>query len=175
MQDKSVAAHQRPVDEKIPVSAGRIYSLQVGLTGGLLGGSAMALLGMIQSALSGHSIFYPANLTAAVLLPELQAASPSQLAEFRADALLVGLLVHFAISAGLGVLFTLLLPAVPGSPLLWGAVISPVLWIIGFSTLQILNPVMYRNVEPVGFALGHILFGLILGWWVMQREGGGHA
>jgi hypothetical protein len=134
--------------------------------GGLLGGAAVALVGLAYGILSGNT-WLPINAVAATVLRDLQTQTAGQLAQFNLAALLVGTILHATMSASLGMLFALILPGLPGRPLYWGPVIGPLLWAAAIvAALPIMNPVMAANVEWISFGLGHVLYGLILGWWI---------
>ncbi|MGH2621759.1 MAG: hypothetical protein ACRDHG_14490, partial [Anaerolineales bacterium] len=67
----------------------------------------------------------------------------------------------------LGVLFSFLLPALPGRPLFWGPVIGPLLWVgASVAALPVINPAMSANLEIISFAIANVLYGLLLGWWI---------
>jgi hypothetical protein len=143
-----------------------VYPYQAGIIGGLLGGGAVAAVGMVYGLISGR-VWLPVNAVAATVLRGLQQRSLEELSRFDLTALVVGVALHGTISIGLGMVFALILPALPGRPLFWGPVIGPLLWVGAMvAVLPILNPVMAANVEWISFGLGNVLFGLILGWWM---------
>lgn len=144
-----------------------VYPYSAGLMGGLLGGAVMALVGVGYGLVSGIGVWRPINLVAAALLRGMQTDSLEYMSSFHLDALIVGLVIHLSMSIGMGVIFSYILPALPGRPLFWGWVIGPLLWLgAAVAALPLLNPVMYQNVDRVSFGLANILYGLILGWWV---------
>ena len=143
-----------------------VYPYSAGIVGGLLGGAAVALVGLIYGLISGNT-WLPVNAVAATLLRDFQNKSPQELSQFNATALVAGLAIHVVMSIGLGQLFSFILPGLPGRPLYWGPVIGPLLWVgATIAVLPILNPVMAANVEWVSFGLANVLYGLILGWWI---------
>ena len=89
----------------------QVYPLWAGVSGGALGGAAMALAAMIYGAVWRGSPWLPINVVAATFLRDLQSAEPAQLAQFNLDALIVGGLMHAGLAVGLGLLFVLLLPS----------------------------------------------------------------
>lgn len=143
-----------------------VYPYSAGIIGGLLGGAAVALVGLAYGLISGHT-WLPVNAVAATVLRDLQAQTPAQLSAFNLTALVVGVGLHAAISIGLGMVFALILPTLPGRPLYWGPVIGPLL-LVGatVAVLPLLNPVMAANVEWISFGIGNVLYGLVLGWWI---------
>ncbi len=143
-----------------------VYPYSAGIIGGLLGGAAVALVGLIYGLLSGN-VWLPVNAVAATVFRNMQLQTAQQLSQFDVAAAVVGLALHAAVSVGLGMVFTLILPGLPGRPLYWGPVIGPLL-LVGatVAVLPIINPVMAASVEWVSFGIANILYGLILGWWV---------
>lgn len=143
-----------------------VYPYQAGIVGGLLGGAAVAVTGLAYGLATGN-VWLPVNVVAATLLRDMQTRTLEQLSQFDLTALLVGLVLHGAMSVGFAMLFSFILPALPGRPLYWGPVIGPLLWVgATVAVLPILNPVMAANVEWISFGLANVLYGLILGWWI---------
>lgn len=141
-----------------------IIPYRAGMIGGLAGGSAMVLVAIAYGLLSGRGIWFPVNLIGATLVRELQRASPEALMSFHAGAFFAGLLLHAFLSITLGVLYALILPTLPGSPLLWAVIVGPLPWLAAtWIILPIFNPVMVRYVDWPSFALAHLAYGLIMG------------
>lgn len=141
-----------------------IIPYRAGVIGGLAGGGAMVPIALAYGLLSGHGIWFPVNLIGATWIRELQQAPPEALMQFHGGALFTGLLLHGLLSITLGILYALILPALPGSPLLWAVIIGPLLWLAAtFVILPIFNPVMARYVDWPSFALAHLAYGLIMG------------
>jgi hypothetical protein len=152
-----------------PVAADNIYPYRVGITGGLVAGAVMALAMALWGLLSGNGIWYPVNLIAATFLPELQTAPPEALAQFHLGGAVVGTLIHFTISAVLGLLFAILLPTLPGSTVLWALIVGPLLWVgAQYAILPAVNPRMDELVHQTTFVLAHLAYSLVLGWWVAR-------
>ena len=129
----------------------------------------MAAVAMVTVPFIGRGLWFPINLVAAAILRNLQTASPEALGQFMPLAFLVGLIVHLLLSTLIGVLFALLLPTLPGPAFLWSLITGPVLWaIVQFVVLPLINPVMSRYVHPLSFVIAHILYSLVLGWWVVR-------
>ena len=146
-----------------------VYPLRAGAIGGALGGVAMALTAVIYGALWRGSPWLPINVVAATFLRDLQSASPEQLAAFNANALILGALMHVALSLGLGVLFVLLLPTLPGTPVFWAITIGPLLWVVAtVITLPLINPLGERIIDWPSFIVAHLAYGLVLGFHVVR-------
>ena len=146
-----------------------VYPYSAGVFGGLVGGVGMIPFGLAYGLLSGHGIWYPVNIIAATIIRTWQQASPAELAQFSVPGLVFGLLIHLAMSMALGLTLGVLLPGLPGTPLLWAFVIGPILWVGAvFAGLPLFNPVMARLVDWPSFALANIAYSLILGIWIAR-------
>ncbi len=146
-----------------------IYPYSAGIKGGLLGGLAMVPIALAYGVVSGRGIWYPVNLIAATFLPAWQHASAAQLAQFQPDGLVIGLTTHLVMSVLLGLIFAVMLPALPLSPLFWAFVIGPLLWGGAvFAGLPLLNPIMAQFIDLPSFALANILYSLVLGLWMAR-------
>ncbi len=146
-----------------------VYPYRAGFVGGALGGAAMVVVAGLYGVLSPHGLWLPVNLIGATLVRHLQEASLQELSQFNGEALMAGLALHAVLSLSLGFIFALLLPTFPGHPLLWALTVGPLLWsIASLLTLPVLNPVMARYVDRASFFLAHLVYGLILGWWVAR-------
>ena len=60
----------------------RVHRYSAGITGGLAGGAAMAILAMLYGLIFQHSIWYPINLLAAAGLPTMETANVQTLEQF---------------------------------------------------------------------------------------------
>jgi hypothetical protein len=146
-----------------------VYPYRAGLIGGAWGGIAMIVVALIYGVSSGQGIWLPVNLIGATVVRSLQVASLEQLQTFNAITLLVGLTLHLVLSISIGLIFALLLPTLPGSPLLWAVIIGPLLWaLVSVLILPLLNPVMAQYVEHTSFFVAHVAYSLVLGWWVAR-------
>jgi len=157
---------QREIELSIP---SHVYPLRAGVTGGLLGGAAMAVAAMIYGGLWRGSPWLPINVVAATFLRDLQAAGPDQLAAFHANALFLGGIMHLLLSLSLGVLFVLLLPTLPGTPVFWAITVGPLLWVVAtVITLPLINPLGARIIDWPSFIVAHLAYGLVLGFKVVR-------
>ena len=146
-----------------------VYPYSAGIYGGIAGGLGMTLVGLAYGLLSSHGIWYPVNLIAATVIRSWQVASQVQLERFSWLGLGVGLAIHLVMSTGLGLLFAMLLPALPGRPLVWAFVVGPILWAGAvYAGLPLLNPIMARLVDGLSFAVANIVYSLILGLWITR-------
>lgn len=148
-----------------------VYTIRAGAIGGLLGGIAMGIVALIYGALWRGSPWLPVNVIAATVLRGLQSANLDQLMQFNATALVVGLAMHFVLAIALGILFALLLPTLPGSPVFWAIIVGPLLWIIAtVITLPLVNPMGARVIDWPSFVGAHLAYGLVMGLYVVSTE-----
>ncbi len=144
-----------------------VYPYVAGIYGGLLGGLTMVPVALAYGLVSGHGVWYPVNLIAATLVRPWQQAGPVQLAEFSFPGLFLGLAIHIAVAAGLGLVFAVLSPTLPGHPLPWTFLVGPILWFGAvYAALPLLNPVMARYIDLTSFAIANVLYSVILGLWM---------
>ncbi len=145
-----------------------VYPYTAGFVGGIAGGLAMIVPAIAYGVLSGRGIWYPVNLVAATVMRGMQSMMPEQLAVFNSSALVAGLAIHLSIAALLGLLFAILLPTLPGRPVIWALIVGPLLWFgATLVVLPQLNPVMSQWLDWPSFALANIVYGLVAGGWVM--------
>ncbi len=147
------------------------YQYRAGVVGGLLGGLAMAIPALLYGFISNHGPWYPVNLVAATVMPRLQSEAPAAFERFDPTSLAVGLVLHLAVATGVGLLFAILLPTLPGPPQLWALLVGPLLWLGATSIiLPTINPVMSNLLDWPSFALANIVYGLVMGLWVAHTE-----
>lgn len=144
-----------------------VYPYSAGVLGGLWGGLAMIPVALAYGIISGRGIWYPVNLIAATLIRSWQQASVDQLMQFSIAGLVVGLSIHLVMAVLLGLAFAILLPTMPGSPILWALIVGPILWAGAiFVGLPLFNPMMAQYIDWPSFAVANIVFSLVLGGWV---------
>ncbi|MFQ5858008.1 MAG: hypothetical protein ACE5LU_20575 [Anaerolineae bacterium] len=161
-------SNQMSASQRITVPA-EVYPYRAGLVGGIVAGAVMALVMAEWGALTGRGVWFPVNLIAATVLRDLQAESLQMLAQFSLAGALVGTLIHFALSIGLGFLFATLLPTLPGSAFVWALIIGPILWFTAqYLALPLVNPRMEALVHVPSFAIAHVIYSLVLGWWISR-------
>lgn len=146
-----------------------VYPYTAGLVGGALGGAAMAIPALAYGFLSGNGPWYPLNLVAATVMRGMQNLPPQALAQFNLAAAVVGVAIHLIVATAIGLLFAVLLPTLPGRPLLWALLIGPLLWFGGtLIVLPQINPVMSNLLDWPSFGIANIVYGLVMGYWVAQ-------
>jgi hypothetical protein len=162
-----MAGHRMRVPEKVhPYSAGAV--------GGLIGGAVMPIPAMIYCFLSGHSIWYPANLLVGMVLPMPRLPDGSldfaELEHFRADWFALALVIHVGLSVSLGLMNGVLLPML-GNRLALGAVVAPLLWSgAAYGFMGIVNPAMADALNWPSFVAAQFVFGFVAGIYVLRTE-----
>jgi hypothetical protein len=168
VSSRSVARlHAGVASHRVRVPAA-FHPYSTGVTGGLAGGVAMAMVACLYGFVAHGSIWYPINLLAAVALPSLAEADLEQLTAFNGMAFIIALLCHVAISSLVGLLFAVLLPMLPSRrAAFWGSFFSPILWsaLVG-ATLNLINPVLNARIDWVWFVASQIAFGMVTGYFV---------
>ena len=177
----SVTARPGTVEELVPGAVGyrfrlpeKIHPISAGFKGGLVGGVAMTVPALTWGLLTGHGIWFPVNLLAGTLLPGIDEKPVSELEQLSPVLLGIGVVMHAAISATIGLAYGVLLPTIPGSDrshLVAGGVVLPLLW-TGFSygLMGVLNPVLQEHVDWHWFAASQFVFGLAAALVVIRSE-----
>jgi hypothetical protein len=144
-----------------------VYPYAAGIVGGAIGGVAMIVPAVIYGFLSGKGIWYPVNLVAATFMREMQGMALQELTAFAPSWLAVGLVTHLTVASSIGLIFALLLPTLPGRPVLWALIVGPLLWFgATIIVLPQINPVMSQLLDWPSFAAANIVYGLVMGLWV---------
>jgi hypothetical protein len=148
-----------------------IQPYSAGLKGGLAGSVAMAIVAMSFGYASQASIWYPINLFAAAIVPELANASMAELRGFNFAGLAAGALVHLLTSMLVGLLYAVILPMFPKRVWLWAGVVAPVLWsAVIATTLGVLNPTLNARIDWRWFLASQLAFGVVCGKVVARAE-----
>jgi len=150
----------------------RVHRYSSGITGGLAGGAAMAVLAMLYGLIFQHSIWYPINLLAAAGLPTMESANVAMLNEFHLSAFIIAVLSHGVLSILVGMLYTVLLPMLPARyEWFWGGIIIPLIWTaMLFPMFDIVNPALAAHVNWFWFIVCQISFGLVGGYVVFKSQ-----
>ena len=152
-----------------------IYPVSAGVKGGLAGGVAMALLAMIYGVASGHSIWYPINLLAAIVYAKPMQVSVRQMSSFHIELLLVASAIHLVACVLVGLLYGAVLPMFPRRPILLGGFVAPLVWSgLLHSVLGIINPLLNQRISWGWFVASQIGFGIVAGL-VVARQGRIHT
>lgn len=147
-----------------------VHPYSAGFWGGLAGGTAMAVLACLYGLIAQHSIWYPVNLLAGVVIPSMANASVEQLRAFNGLAFFAALIGHGAISILVGIVYAVMLPMFPKYAPLWAGILMPLFWSgLIATTLNIVNPAMNGRINWPWFVACQLGFGLV-GGYVIARS-----
>jgi hypothetical protein len=163
-----LAAGEAQHRARLPVE---IHPYSSGITGGLAGGVAMAVLAVLYGVLSHGSPWYPINLLAAAGSATLTNAPLEVLNSFSSQGFLLALITHATLSVLVGLLYAVLLPMVPWHPAFWGGLVAPILWSgLIASALDVINPALNSRIAWPWFVASQIAFGLVAGFVIARSE-----
>ena len=141
-----------------------IHPISAGVKGGLAGSVAMAALAVLYGIVKEGSVWYPINLLAAGASAKLAALPIEGLREFHADGFVIACVIHLLTSVMVGVLYGVMLPMFPRSPILLGGLVAPFLWTgLLHATLELINPALNDRVAWPWFMVTQIGFGVVAG------------
>lgn len=147
-----------------------VHPYSAGLWGGLAGGAAMAALACLYGLIWQHSIWFPVNLLAGAILPDMGAATLDQLRAYNGFAFLVALVGHVVISVLVGLVYAVMLPMFPKYAPFWAGILVPLFWSgLVATTLNLLNPAMNARISWPWFVVCQLGFGLV-GGYVIARS-----
>ena len=141
-----------------------------GIWGGLAGGTAMAALACLYGLIAEHSLWYPINILAGTVIPNLGNASLEQLRQFNGLAFFAALIGHGAISMMVGLVYAAILPMFPKYAPFWAGILMPIFWSGLIATvLNLINPVLNERISWPWFVACQLGFGLV-GGFVIARS-----
>ena len=147
-----------------------VHPYSAGLWGGLAGGAAMAGLACLYGLIAQHSIWYPINLLAGVVIPSMSQVTTEQLRAFNALAFFAALVGHAVISILVGIVYAVMLPMFPKYAPFWAGILMPLFWSgLVATTLNILNPALNERISWPWFVVCQLGFGLV-GGYVIARS-----
>jgi hypothetical protein len=147
--------------------------LPVGILGGLVGGVLMPVPAVLWSLANRHGLWYPINLLAGMVVPDLGKQPLAELQRFHAEWFLTALAIHALLSAAFGLVYGLLLPKLPAIPtsVAWGGLLMPLLWTaIAFSLMGVVNKVLQQRVDWPWFIVSQFVFGIVAALVVHRTE-----
>ncbi len=154
----------------------KMHPISAGVKGGILGGLVMPIPALIYGWIAQHSIWFPVNLLAGMVLP-MDGTTVEQLRQFSLSALVVGICIHASMSVTFGLINGVLspmlpdLPGVPGGKAIWGGVLMPILWTgMSYGLMGVVNPTMEKFVEWHWFFLSQLVFGIVATTVVLRSE-----
>lgn len=146
-----------------------VHPYSAGFWGGLAGGTAMALLACLYGLVAQHSIWYPVNLLAGVVIPSMGNATVEQLRAFNGLAFIAALVGHGIISVLVGIVYAVILPMFPKYAPFWAGILMPVFWSGLIATvLDVINPAMNQRISWPWFVVCQLAFGLACGFVVAR-------
>jgi hypothetical protein len=152
----------------------KVHPISAGVKGGLAGGLVMPLPAFAWALLAGHSIWFPVNLLAGTLLPGVGGMNVTELERFSATLLLIGVVIHAAMSLVVGLLYGVLLPTLPNRvvwQLVCGGAVVPLLWTgLCYGLMGVANPPLRTHVDWAWFAASQFVFGLAAAVVVVRTE-----
>jgi hypothetical protein len=136
-----------------------------GALAGLAGGLAMAIVAALISASMGQDIWHESKRIAAIVYGPAALAT----AGFDLGPVLVGTLIHLAVSALLGAAFGIItrrwlgLTSDFGTPVLAGLIYGLMIWLLAyFVVLPLVNPALLEIYAPA-FIIQHVAYGIVTG------------
>jgi hypothetical protein len=142
-----------------------VHPVSAGLKGGLAGGAAMPLPALFWAVFSGHTLWYPVNLLAGMVLPGVGSMADSELEQFHASLLLAALIIHIMMSVVIGLIYGVLLPTLPSvpRPIAWGGLFMPILWTaVSYAAMHAVNPALPGKISWPWFVLSQLVFGITM-------------
>jgi len=147
-----------------------IHPYSSGFLGGLAGGVAMAGLACLYGLVVQHSIWYPINLLAGVVIPSIGSETTEQLRAFDGLAFVAASIGHIVISMLVGVVYAALMPMFPKYAPLWAGILMPLIWSgVIATTLDLVNPALNQRINWPWFVICQLSFGLV-GGFVIARS-----
>jgi uncharacterized membrane protein YagU involved in acid resistance len=151
-----------------------VHPISAGIKGGIVGGAVMPIPALVWSLASGHGLWYPLNLLTGMVLPGVGRMSDAELQEPNVTLILVGLVIHVIASVVLGLIYGVLMPTLPSihRPLVWGALLMPLLWTgTSFALMETVSPLLNQGVSWPWFIFSQFLFGAVVAIVVMSARG----
>jgi hypothetical protein len=156
------AGHRVRIPEKI-------HPYSSGVWGGLAGGAAMAGLACLYGLIAQHSIWYPINLLAGVVIPGMGNETAEQLRAFQPLAFVAALVGHVVISILVGIVYAVMLPMFPKYAPFWAGILMPLFWSgLVATTLDVINPAMNQRISWPWFIVAQLGFGLVGGYVIAK-------
>jgi hypothetical protein len=147
-----------------------VHPYSAGIWGGLAGGAAMAALACLYGLVAQHSIWYPVNLLAGVVIPDMGHASVEQLRALNGLALAAASVGHIGISILMGIIYAVMLPMFPKYAPFWAGILMPLFWSgLVATALNVIDPAMTGRINWPWFVICQLAFGLV-GGYVIARS-----
>jgi hypothetical protein len=147
--------------------------IRAGVIGGAIGGLLMPIPALLWSVSAGHTIWYPANLLATMVMHSDVEPSAVQLQQYHGNWFAAAIIAHATLSCTFGLAFAFVLPRVPTIPgrLAWGGLLMPLLWTaMSYGMMGVVNPVLQDRVDWPWFVASQFVFGAIAAVVVVRSE-----
>src|SRR5260370_28465196 len=105
-----------------------IHPISAGVTGGLAGSVAMAILAVLYGIVDQHSFWYPINLLAAGFFPRAMTQTTAEIAAFHLRIFLIAVPIPLITSLPVGFRYGPMLAMLPRRPGLPAGLAAPTLW-----------------------------------------------
>ena len=147
----------------------KVHPYSSGIWGGLAGGAAMAVLACLYGLVAQHSIWYPVNLLAGAVIPQVGMDTPEQLRLFNMVAFIAALVGHVGLSILVGIIYAVMLPMFPKYAPFWAGILMPLFWsaLVAVS-LSILNPALNERINWPWFVVCQLAYGLVGGFFIAR-------
>jgi hypothetical protein len=146
-----------------------VHPYSAGIWGGLAGGTAMAALACLYGLAAQHSIWYPVNLLAGAVIPDLGNANIEYLRGLHLLPFTAALVGHVCLSILVGIVYAVILPMFPKYAPFWAGILMPLFWSGLIATvLNILNPVLNERINWPWFVICQLAFGLVAGYVIAR-------
>src|SRR5262249_5162383 len=142
-----------------------VHPVSAGIKGGIVGGAVMPVPALLWGLFSGHGLWYPVNLLAGMVLPGVGSMAVSELKQFHGSLLLVGLIIHVAMSVVIGLIYVVALPTLPSlsRPIAWCGLLMPILWTgLSYVAMRIASAALPERVSWPWFILSQFVFGITM-------------
>jgi hypothetical protein len=129
----------------------------------------MAVLAALYGLIAQHSIWYPVNLLAGAVIPQLGEDTVAQLRTFSGLAFFAALIGHGIFSMLVGILYAVMLPMFPKYAPFWAGILMPLFWSgLVATSLNILNPALNGRVSWPWFVVAQLGYGLVAGFFIAR-------
>jgi hypothetical protein len=152
----------------------KVHPISAGIKGGMWGGAVISIPAAIYSLATGHTVWYPINLLAGMVIPGVENMTVAQLDELNISFLLTGLFIHVVSSLVFGMVYGVLLPTLPPIPqaMAWAALLAPVVWsLVTYLGMGAVNPGLRTGVSWPWFILSQFIYGVVMALVVTQATG----
>jgi hypothetical protein len=147
--------------------------ISAGLLGGAAGGLLMPIPAVLWGILSQHTMWFPVNLLAAMVVRHAHEVSVRELEQFHRDWFFPAVAAHVGLSLLFGLAFGIVLPHLPKIPaaFAWGGLLLPLFWTaMSYALMGIVNPILQQQVDWPWFIASQFVFGIVAAIVVVRSE-----